>query len=259
MNGTKVIAVTMTGFLLSLTSSFAAPASAQTPGGKKVLSDAEKYHSTAMNEKAAESEIKNGDGIKVAFLGNSITIHQKSPSIGWHNVWGMAASAKEKDYVHIVIREIEKQTGRKVNAKVRGLANFERNFLNYNYSADQDIIDFKPDILVLAIGENVPELGDEASKLAYRDAVRKLLEGFMQGKNPPTVVVRGVFWPNAWKDRMMKEAAEACGAKFVKADFGRDKSMMALGLFEHRGVQVHPGDKGMNAIAQSIINALFPN
>lgn len=225
----------------------------------KRLSDAEKYHSTAMNRKHAESAIKNTNGIRIVFLGNSITIHAPAPEVGWYNDWGMSASAEEKDYVHIVIREIEKRTGRKADVRIRNLSSFERDFHHYDYSLDQDLIDFAPEILVVALGENVPEFETNEERIAYRDAFRKLLSGFLQKNAPSTTIVRGVFWKSAWKDRMMQEAAEALGVKFVKADFSTDDSMMAWGLFEHQGVQMHPGDKGMEAIAQSIIAAIFPD
>ena len=48
------------------------------------------------------------DGIRVMFVGNSITLHGKNANIGWHNECGMAASSKEKDYVHLLEASIKK-------------------------------------------------------------------------------------------------------------------------------------------------------
>ncbi|MBQ8759028.1 MAG: hypothetical protein IJZ20_04970, partial [Clostridia bacterium] len=53
----------------------------------------------------------DGNGKRVLFVGNSITLHDIRPSIGWHLECGMAASAPENDYVHIIKRRVrEKDT-----------------------------------------------------------------------------------------------------------------------------------------------------
>lgn len=225
------------------------------------VSDAERNNSTEMNAEkgvAAASCVK--DGVRILFLGNSITLHGSLPKIGWTNVWGMAASAKEKDYVHLVMRGIEAKTGRKADLRVRNLADFERNFRTWSPAENLKAeVAFDPDYLVIALGENAPNLATADDRLAYRKAFKELLGVFMDGRpERPNTVVRGVFWPNEAKDFEMGRVASEYGIPFVNADLGGDVSMTAKGLFWHDGVQSHPGDKGMRASADRILTALFP-
>ena len=222
------------------------------------ISDAEKNNATQMNATQAEAAVQNSGGVRIVFIGNSITLHGVAPKIGWHHEWGMAASAAEKDFVHIVTHGIEVKTGRKADVRVRNLARFERGFTNYDYGLEQDLVDFAPDYLIVALGENVGALTTQEEQLGYSAAFKKLLEGFLKGAKKPKTVVRGVFWPCPWKDEMMARAAKELDVPFVKADLATDDSMMALGLFEHTGVARHPGDKGMEAIARIILKGLFP-
>ena len=222
------------------------------------ISDAEKNNATQMNATQAEAAVQNSGGVRIVFIGNSITLHGIAPKIGWLHEWGMAASAAEKDFVHIVTRGIEAKTGRKADVRVRNLARFERGFTNYDYSLEQDLVDFAPDYLIIALGENVGALTTQEEQLGYSAAFKTLLEGFLKGAKKPKTVVRGVFWPSPWKDEMMARAAKELDVPFLKADLATDDSMMALGLFEHTGVARHPGDKGMEAIARIILKGLFP-
>jgi hypothetical protein len=222
-------------------------------------SDAEKHNSTQMNASVYSAESKQEGGVKVLFIGNSITIHGPAAQIGWTNYWGMAASAREKDYVHIVVRELEKRLKRKVDYKVSNYATFEREFNNWDWSKTEELAKWNPDILIFALGENVQSLQNDAQKKAWRDAFKRLLGVFIDGRETkPLTVVRGSFWPNAKKDWAMEDAAKAYSARFVKADIYRTPGMDAKGMgFTHSGVIAHPGDKGMQEIASRILKGLF--
>lgn len=223
------------------------------------VSDAEKFNSSQMNRDSAEAAQTRAGGIKVVFIGNSITLHAVLPEIGWFNAWGMAASSQDRDYAHLVIRGIEQETGRPADVRIRNLAEFERNFKNYDYEKNRDLIDFQPDYLIVALGENAAELQSEEERMEFRNAFRKLVTLFLSGDKKPRTVIRGVFWPNEWKDKAMSGVASELGLTFIKADLADDESMMALGKFEHPGVQKHPGDKGMEAIARRILAGFFPS
>ncbi len=225
-----------------------------------VAGDAEKHNSSEMNRaKEVSSSIHNEGGVRIAFIGNSITLHGMAPYIGWDGHWGMAASSEDKDYVHIVTRAIESETGRKADVRVKNLADFERNYRDYDVAAGvADIVDFKPEYLIVALGENVPQLESSEDCAAYRDAFKRLLGVFHASREKPIAVVRGVFWENPKKDEAMRHAASDYAVPFVRTDISNTPGMRALGLFKHRGVQDHPSDEGMAEIAARIIETLFP-
>lgn len=222
--------------------------------GAVAPTDAERQESVKMNAETPSAARPCAGGVKVVFLGNSITLHGRAPALGWTNLCGMAASEPDKDYVHLVVRGIEKRTGRKADVRVRNLAGFERGFKSYELAHEADLVAFAPDYLVIAIGENVGNLNEDERK-AFEASLGSLLDRFMKAERPPRTVVRGVFWRNAWKDGILSRVARARNAVFVEtADLGDDPAMRASG-FSHAGVAAHPGDAGMAAIAERILLA----
>ena len=226
----------------------------------KAESDAERNNSSEMNAaKGVASEQRVKDGVRVLFLGNSITLHGSLPKIGWTNVWGMAASRPENDFVHIVTRGIEAETGRKADVRIRNMADFERGFATWKVSPEIDeLAAFDADYLVFAIGENTADLKTDGERADYREALKRFFSTFLRGRTKPHTVVRGVFWPCEWKDACLAHVASDLGFTFVKADFGNQKGMDAWGHHWHSGVARHPGDAGMAAIAAAILDGFFP-
>lgn len=221
----------------------------------KSASDAERHSSGLMNPQSSMLDVGEDGELKVLFLGNSITRHVPLASIGWTNDWGMAASDESNDYVHVVIRGLESTTGKKVNAKVRTIPQFERQFATYDVDgALRSVRDFNPDYLIVAIGENVADFKSEEDETAFAHAFEGLLSYFNENGRCPRIVVRGVFWPNPKKDAILEKACRGIeNARFVRADFGGDNRMCAQDLFWHEGVQSHPGDMGMKKIAAAIL------
>lgn len=196
---------------------------------------------------------------KILFLGNSITRHGPNQKIGWSGNWGMAASAEDKDFVHLVIRGLTREDGPAPDALVKNIAAFERGYGTFDATAQlEDAAAFNADLIILAIGENVPALSDAASNAQFSQAVVKLLHGITADRKP-AIVVRSCFWANPAKDEALKDACQEVGGTFVdigalakdEANYSRSERS-----FEHKGVAAHPGDKGMRAIADAILDAI---
>jgi hypothetical protein len=69
------------------------------------------------------------------------------------------------------------------------------------------------------------------------------------------LIVTSSFWPHAAKDRELQQLAQDLNGIFV--DIGKTSDdMMALGRFWHQGVACHPGDKGMEMIAEKLFSAI---
>lgn len=196
---------------------------------------------------------------KVLFLGNSITKHGPAPKIGWTGNWGMAATAEDKDYVHLVIKGIAETTGKAPEAMIANIATFEREYATFDLDAGlASQFAFKPDVVILAIGENVPNPADDEAKAALLASVTKLLQKLKANGNP-VILVRSCFWANAAKDAALKQACTEVGGIFADAGpLGNDKANFASSEreIEHQGVGHHPGDRGMQAIADLILKTL---
>ena len=138
-------------------------------------------------------KLKNLPVGKILFLGNSITIHGPKPEIGWNGDWGMAASALDKDYVHVLAARVAQAAGGKPKWMSRNIADFERGHPTYDIAAGmKDELAFKPDVVVVAIGENVPARTHEA-KAKYREAFVRLLTTLNENSHP-VIIVRSCFW-----------------------------------------------------------------
>jgi hypothetical protein len=198
-------------------------------------------------------------GKRLLFLGNSITLHGPSAKVGWPNNWGMAASAQEKDYVHVLANSLSRLWGSQPEVQIANIAEFERRYETYDLNAKlKQQLDFRAEIVIVAIGENVPALLSEGAQAKFKDNFARLLTA-LRSNAQPTLIVRSCFWANKAKDDIMRQACAAVGGVFVDiSKLGKDESNYARSerSFAHAGVANHPGDKGMKAIADALLRAM---
>jgi len=216
-----------------------------------VKNDVEAQNQTRKKIFAVESE--NTAAKRVLFLGNSITLHGEKPEIGWNHNWGMAASAKEKDYVHIVLKELQKRYG-DISYAIANVGEWEQNYWKDEVLEKfEDARSFRADTIVFRFGENIRcEHFDNHPLEGYLRRFVKYFEG-----DAKKIVVTDCFWEHEYICGALKRIADENDYDFVSlSDLGYDDKYMAKGLFEHPGVAAHPGDLGMQKIAERILEKL---
>lgn len=200
------------------------------------------------------SDVGRG-GLRVLFVGNSITLHAPKPDIGWTHLWGMAASSRENDYVHQTMKLIHTLRP-DADFCAAQLASWERGY--WHAADDLESVraarDWKPDIVVIRLGENTLE--ETLREHPYAPALIDMMNFFTRN-GESRLVVTDLFWPNPAKDAEIRKAAETLKAPLVHiGDLGMRDDMKAVGLFEHAGVAAHPGDLGMKTIAERLFDVI---
>jgi hypothetical protein len=183
---------------------------------------------------------------KILFVGNSITVHDPAPSIGWYGNWGMAASAADKDFVHL--------TAARYGADFRtaNAGDWETGYQSFDYSTMRPL-DGWADTVVIKVGENVRNYDTD-----FAEAFRKLVQSVSTSTS--RVYIVSTWWMGDLYqaiNRDMQKVAREFGYRWVQIP-EHDASFNALG-FSDSAVASHPGDKGMQLIADSICAVISGN
>lgn len=219
------------------------------------------------NTVKAENQLKDNDyirfhipenaGLRVMFVGNSITLHGINHDIGWHNVWGMAASAEEKDYVHVMMDAIRSAHSNAAFCICQG-SQWEVNYRNGTevFPRYEIAREFDADIIILRLVENTKVTAEDRE--LFIDQYGKMVD-FLNRSGRAKIVITSGFWYHP-ADAFIEEFAKSRDLPFVKlGDLGEQDCMRATGLFEHSGVAAHPGDLGMKNIADRILDCMRQN
>ena len=192
--------------------------------------------------------------LKVMFIGNSITIHEIRPELGWNRLCGMAASSLENDYVHHVIRYLQQKED-KLSVYVYSGKLWELDyykFENLDYVL-KEIEQYQPDIIIIRIGENTyPNL--QKYRYDLFPTFNRLVEFSKQ--TAKYVFVTSLFWKNDVIDDVISKAVKENDAFYIDIRDLNIPENKAIGLFENVDVASHPGDLGMQRIAERIIDSL---
>ena len=199
---------------------------------------------------------QEGSKHRVIFVGNSITRHGVKEDIGWHVDWGMAASCMEKDYVHRTLAMIEEKWG-PVDYCVLNVAEWERCYWDTSILERwQEAREFEADLVIIRTGENIWSSKDRLAEIDLYPFFDEMIRFFAKNPNAQ-IIVTDLFWAKEPINTPIHRITEDRGyIPVTLGDLGAKEENTAKGLFEHSGVAHHPGDLGMERIAQRIIDAI---
>ena len=175
--------------------------------------------------------VVNGDVIalpqqfsEVLVLGNSLTWHEYNTGIGWYGRdRSMASTTNEVSWPYLLQRILRKKNP---TALVRGvmMRNWERagdgNRDINNITSTKELLDAAitstTDLIIFRCGEN----GKVTDADVFKQEILDLIDYCLGIAQSATVVVCGLFWPNATKDSAILAAANARGYTYITAGRG---------------------------------------
>ena len=196
------------------------------------------------------------DGYNYLALGNSITSHPGG-AYWWNEDVGMAASTEDKDYVHLVASTLPQPS----------------KFYAYNFSTWETqahdraetlslldgYLSDKLDLVTIQLSENASDIS------TFEDDYVELIEYVKNGAPNAQIIVIDDFWDSGEKVESKKAASEKENVDFVSLEEIKGNVDYQAGLgtvvldedgnehvIEHEGVARHPGDKGMEYIAEAV-------
>lgn len=201
---------------------------------------------------------------RILNIGNSITIHPVVEDLWW-GIWGMAASERDKDYVHLLGESL----GCESHA-INVAEDFERGTTTDLGTLIEESLGTPGVVItpgdytdyVIKIGENVTNTSTLSARL-------QALIASIKTYNPAAnVVLCTTFWAEAAKDQEIRAAGLAAGVPVVELGslnnrynkwevgdevYGDDGQLHTI---TNSGVANHPSDTGMQNIASLILNTL---
>lgn len=199
-----------------------------------------------------------GRDYRVVFIGNSLTLHPLADY--WWGEWGMAASDAEHDYVHETVQGLSQD--RHVMADAMNFAAWET--MGHDRQEVLPLLDQftakDVDLYVVQLGENVSK--DLAT---MPDDLERLLKTLHERSPKAHVLVLGGFWPNEKLDAIKQATCTKLGDTYISlSDLQGEVYQSRVGatvkdnngdehISNHPGVAKHPGDAGMQAMADKIL------
>jgi len=192
--------------------------------------------------------------LKIAFIGNSLTLHAPSAEIGWLHNHGMAASQTGNDYAHQLLQLLRLTPAQ---AYVRNFYPFESDtaIAASHMQSLQEVLAKRPPLIVIQLGDNI---GTQEQLNSFAHNLQLLVHAACAAS--PNVFCVSTWWQSPPKDYVIEKVCEIYGAHYVHIGdlFGSaDNIDRAQPTYAHGGVEAHPKDWGMAQIAERLFRAIL--
>lgn len=217
-----------------------------------------------MDEEVLDTTVIESEPYHYVAFGNSVTYGEITENIWWGD-WGMAASSKEKDYVHLISSELEQTLYRPVVTEVYSLKSWELAKNRTSMLEEfEETLDETTDLVTIQSGENITQY-QETLEIDYFD-----LLSFIRRKAPNAQILMlgELLWPSEKIEAAKQTACQACEITFIDmTQFLNDydafyKSSLGAEIVGADGeihvisdeeVAAHPNDEGMACIARLVL------
>ena len=187
-------------------------------------------------------------------IGNSIMFHGPAPELGWSNSNGMAASTPEKDFVHLLTAQLQ-ALNPATTTRLQAGTSLEIDFGKSTYKMDefdQPMQEYKPDLVIVRLGENasdgdVPIRNFEGQFRQFIDRLITLSKG-----QPVKIVTTTSVWEKPQIDAVIRKVITEKGLTLVDLSCMVGQGQYFASAYANKGVAAHPGDVGMQRIADLI-------
>lgn len=217
-----------------------------------------------IDEEVLDTTVIESEPYHYVAFGNSVTYGEITENIWWGD-WGMAASSKEKDYVHLISSELEQTLYRPVVTEVYNLKSWELAKNRTSMLEEfEETLDETTDLVTIQSGENITQY-QETLEIDYFD-----LLSFIRRKAPNAQILMlgELLWPSEKIEAAKQTACQACEITFIDmTQFLNDydafyKSSLGAEIVGADGeihvisdeeVAAHPNDEGMACIARLVL------
>lgn len=195
------------------------------------------------NQNSANVFIHGTTGLRVMFLGNSITKHAPKPEMGWTNDCGMAASCLEKDYVHLFMQKL-RAVRPESSFCITQVAPYEGGFLKREpLELFAEAEHYDPDIIIGFFGANVDKkYSEKYPPQSFAAATKKLID-YVNAAGRAKVFLSGGFYIRPELDLEKMQLCKEQGYTYIDLETIPTRE-------ETHGQFNHPSDLGMAEIAE---------